>query len=258
MRHLLGKRMLVLLAAVVGFVTTGGSASADNVAYINASGGSVNYLTGYGHTVTNFNNPIGLTLGDLAGYDAILIASNSVFSEATNIANVAQQFANAGGGVVLTQFAFQGGWQVSGGITAPGYSPFTNDPLSSGYFITSNLGTIYDPASPLLDGVNTANVTTDFQADVGLDPGATLVADWTSGRHAIGYNLLGNNAVVGLNLFPHDFYTSDPDTQRLVANAISFSSNPQTAAIPEPMTLAVFGGLAVAGLAGYRRRQAKA
>lgn len=241
------RRWILVLAVLALPLPSYGAA----VAYINASGGTVNYLTGYGHTVTNFDDPVGLTIGDLAGFDALIIASNSIFSESTNIGNVAGQFADAGGGVVLTEFVFQGQWALGGQIMTPGYSPFTIDPLSGGYNINSNLGVTVDPASPLFAGVNTANVTTQFQAQVALQAGATLVASWDSGRLAIGFDDLGGNAVVGLNLFPDGFWTTDADTQRLVANAVSFSIS--STSVPEPGVLGLIG-LALSGLAFARRK----
>jgi hypothetical protein len=242
--------ILVAIAFSAGPTRT---ADAAAIAYINAFAGSVDYLTGYGHTVVEFDNPIGLTLSDLSGFDAVLIASNLQFSEPTNIGNVAGAFADAGGGVVLTEFDFQGQWALSGQIMGPGYSPFTVDPLSSGFSISSNLGVIVDPASPLFTGVNTANVHTDFQANTLLDPGATLVATWTSGRLAIAFNTLAGSSVVGLNLYPDADWTN-PDTQRLIANALQFSieNQNQPTAIPEPATITLIG-VGALGVIGRRR-----
>lgn len=70
------------------------------------------------------------------------------------------------------------------------HSPFTTDPASSVYFIDSNLGTIHDAGNPIFNGVNTALVNTDYQAQVNMNVGAQLVADWASGRHAIPGHLL--------------------------------------------------------------------
>lgn len=206
---------------------------AANIGYINASGGNVDYLKSYGDTVTYFNNPKGLTLGELSGLDAVIVASNLRFSEATNIGNVLADFADSGKGVVLTQFVFQGGLALSGKIRTAGYSPFTIEPGNTGYFITSTLGSISDPKNAILADVNTANVQTQFQANVGLDTGASLVANWNSGRDAIAYNTLARSSVVGLNLFPDSAYTANEDTQRLVANAVNFSIS-NSASVPEP------------------------
>lgn len=246
------KIILLALITSIGLLTTTQSHSA-NIAYINAQGGDINYLIGFGNTITNFDNPTGLTLGGLSGYDAVVVASNAIFSEATNIGNVLADFANAGGGVVLTEFVFQGVWALGGTIMTSGYSPFTVDPLSSGYGLSSSLGTIYDSTSPLLTGASGAS--TDFQADVGLDAGATLIADWTSNRHAIAYNSLSNSSIVGLNLFPDSSYTNDA-SKTLLANAVEFSLNShgdQNGSVPEPATFFLIGlGLVGIGL-GHRK-----
>jgi hypothetical protein len=229
------------------------TADAAAIAYINASGGSVDYLEAYGHTVVEFDDPVGLMLSDLAAFNALLIASNVQFTQPTNIGNVAGAFADAGGGVVLTEFDFQGEWALSGQIMGTGYSPFSVDPLSVGFVIPSNLGLIVDPASPLLAGVNTANVSTFVQANTPLSAGATLVARWSSGRLAIAFNTLDSSSVVGLNLFP-DADSTNADTQRLVANALQFSieNQNQPTAIPEPATITLIG-VGALGVLGRRR-----
>jgi hypothetical protein len=241
---------------LMGLMTglAGNAEASINVAYINASGGNVDYLNSYGINVTYLADPVGLTLGSLAGYDAIMIASNSVFSDPTGIGNVAADFADAGHGVVLTEFTFQGVWALGGRIMTAGYSPFTVDPSSSGYGIADSLGTVYDPSSPLLSGVTPSNVTTYYQADVGLDSGATLVADWTSGRHAIGYNTLAGSSVVGLNLFPPTGNGGTPDSDTVVANALYFSlTGGHVTPTPEPSTFLAAGMAGLLGL-GYRLR----
>ena len=209
------------------------------MAYINADGGSIDYLTSYGDTVTDINDPVGLTLSSLAGFNAVVVASNEMFSQPGIIGNVLAAFAANGGGVVLTEATFQGSWALGGGIMNPGFSPFTVDSVSSGYYSSASLGTVFDPANALLEGAGAAQ--TQFQGNVGVNPGSTLVADWTSGRPAVGFTPLAKSSVVGLNLFPDAYWSPDIPTETLVANAIQFSLRGYST-VPE-------GGTGVVGLA---------
>jgi hypothetical protein len=85
-----------------------------NVAYVNSGGGNIDYLSAFGHTVTNINNPSPLTLADLAGFDAVVVTSNSPFSDSTGVGDTLAAFADNGGGVVMTEFVFQGIWALGG------------------------------------------------------------------------------------------------------------------------------------------------
>jgi len=253
------------LLALVCMAMPALDAQADfKVAYINATGGSVDYLSNFGIDVTYLNNPTGLTLAQLAPYDAVLITANSGFTDPTTIGNVAAAFADSGKGVVLTAFAFL---SVGGDIMTTAYSPVT---LTSGFPLanTVTLGTIFDSTSPILSGVDVSQVGGTNNIGVGLNPGATLVADWgatnqTGSRHAIAYTSLDNSSVVFLNLFPSSGnpnvgsgITSN-DTMLMVANALKFSaqdpSPPTAVATPAPASfiLAVIGA---AGLLMLRRR----
>lgn len=244
-----------LAVGLVGMVLVIGSVRqthAASVAYINADGGTVNYLTEYGHSITYLDDPTGLTLDDLSSYDVIMVASNNVFSEPENIGNVSGDFADSGGGVVLTLFDFVQGYALSGKVMTPAYSPFTISE-SGGHYLPSVLDTIHEPDNAMLSGIDVTKVDTIFQAEVDLNAGAHLVADWDSGRHAIAYTSLTSSSVVGLNLYPKESRVDDPDTQQLVANAISFSMSSNS--VPEPTSLVLWAGLGAMGLIAARRRR---
>ena len=258
------KRMALGLACLGLWLGMAGKSEATiSLGYINSSGSTLNYLPAYGINVTYLNNPIGLTAASLAGFDAVMVASNGGFSDPTGIGNAVADFADTGKGVVLTEFEFYGfsGLQVAGRLATVGYTPFTPDSSGTNYVVPDILGTIYQPSSPILNGVNKANVTTGYQHIVGLAAGAHLVADWaTTGRHAIAYNNLAHSSIVGLNLFPPDGYgSSTPDSQRMIANAIIFSTVSPSAAVPEPSTFvaATLAGTVALGSMLRRRKLAR-
>jgi hypothetical protein len=252
--------MPVLFIAALVLTTFAAEARAGfNVAYINANGGSVDYLSGAGINVTYLNNPTGLTLAQLAPYDAILISPNGAFSEATNIGNVAADFADSGRGVVLTAFDL---FLFGGKIMTPSYSPL-NLITASTYFNTVTLGTVFDSSSPILNGVNPLLATAQYDVESGLNPGATLVADWGATnqfgtRHAVAYTPLAHSSVVFVNLFPRgDSISSDSAT--MVANALKFSAvdpspaNANPVPVPPTFIMAAIGGVCLLGVARRRR-----
>lgn len=260
-------RVLFAVLAVAAFATE--AQASFQVAYINATGGSVDYLSSYGITVTNLNNPTGLTLAQLAPYDAILISPNSAFTESTNIGNVAADFADSGRGVVLTAFDL---FALGGKIMTPAYSPL-NLTNTGNLVNTATLTTVFDPNSPILSGVDPSQVVAKYNVAAGLNPGATLVADWgatnqTGSRHAVAYTTLDNSSVVFLNLFPSsgaagvDSGITSEASLRLVANALKFSatdpspsgSGPVGAPAPPGLLLGAVGGVCLLGT-GWRQRR---
>ena len=242
----------VLVVALLVLVGGGNRAEGANIAYIRY-GGNVSYLVGFGNSVTYLTNPIGLTLASLSGFDAVVVASDLPFAEPANIGNVLAAYADAGGGVVLAEFVFQGMFALGGQIMTANYAPLTTDPLNGGFVIASNLGTVFDPGSDLLDGVNLGTLSTDGPGRRGRAAWSDLVANWSSGRAAIAYRPLANSTIVALNLNPSSVY-ADVDAQRLVANALAFSQNGATV-VPEPTPLLLLG-TALSGLALRLRRRA--
>jgi PEP-CTERM motif len=244
-----------LLASLViaGWLGFAAPSRADTIGFITShqfiGPSEVEYLTSFGHDVrtifvaTPNRDAPDLTLADLAGVDTLLIASDVPFGRPAALGDVAAAFADSGRGVVLAEFTFQQPWALSGRIMSTGYSPFTIDPNFLGNPPPgSHLGFVALPGSRLFTGVNMANVTDFWQADVHLTPGSTLVAQWDTGRPAFAFNALRASNVVALNLDPRAEFTNDPDTQRLVSNALLFaSSSSPSSQTPEPGTMLLVG-----------------
>ena len=118
----------------------------------------------------------------LATYDLVVSVGDSDYADPVAWGNELADYLDAGGAVI--QFAYDNwnspGASPTGRFESGGYAPFVpgnNDNLST------TLGTILAPDSPLLAGVTTLS-TSDNTTDA-LAPGATLLAKWADGRNAI-------------------------------------------------------------------------
>ncbi len=247
------------IAVVLTFLMAVPSPADIQIAYIHNDIKNVDYLAGYGYSVTYLKNPTGLTLNDLSGFQAVLVTPAVKFTEPATIGNVLADFADAGGGVVLSGLSWQGQWALGGRIMSNGYSAFTADPSNTGYGISaSSLGTIYDGDHPIFEGVNTGNVPTYWQTNVGMNADGILLADWPSGRHALAYTPLSSAAVnvVATTLLPvtySSYQMMTPDSERLVANALDFSISGSPAVTPLPGAV-LLGTLGV-GFGGWVLRK---
>src|SRR5829696_7466282 len=100
----------------------------------------------------SFSTP---SLATLQQYDAVLVYSDCGFQNNVAMGNVLADYADSGGGVVLTTFVF---WTsnmalgMGGRLATGGYMPFTQGGQSGG----SDLSLVKDnPSHPILNGVNT-------------------------------------------------------------------------------------------------------
>lgn len=137
------------------------------------------------------------TPAQLASYDLVVDTPNFTYADEVAYGNALADYLDAGG--VLVQFAYDN-WDDEGKGNGPegrfasgGYAPFLygpneNDELTLGSF---------DAASPLMQGIGP--LTSADNTDPPLAPGATLVAQWTSGVNAIAYkgNVVSVSAYAG-------------------------------------------------------------
>jgi hypothetical protein len=122
------------------------------------------------------------TAATLANYDAVASLGDSDYQDAPLWGDRLADFIDAGG--VVIQYAYDNwnsiGAHPEGRYESGGYEPFVpgdDDALST------SLGTILVPDSPLLAGVPT--FTTTDNTTPAVAPGATLLAKWTDDRNAI-------------------------------------------------------------------------
>lgn len=203
------------------------------------------------------------TLGFLQGYSSVLFYSDTSFSNSTDLGDVLADYVDAGGGVVQATFSFwNSGIDISGRWRSGNYDVFVPGEQTSGSVLT--LGTIYQPASPILAGVTSFNGgSSSYNNTVGgLNVGATLIADWSDGTHLIAENLSTfAGRIVGLNFYPpssnarDDFWDANTDGALLMANALNHVASGNSSVPDGGSTLLALSG-AVLLIVSFRRRNA--
>lgn len=125
------------------------------------------------------------TLAEIMEYDAVLIASNSSLTDPITLGNDMDAFAQAGGGVVLAPYSMdngglfgtllQGSWENGQWDIVQNHD--MNFLFTDCY---TGIGTIYEPESPLVQGIETVEFSQYggcFISDPPLVDGAVRVAD---------------------------------------------------------------------------------
>ena len=126
---------------------------------------------------TNSGTPSAATL---ANYDLVASLGDFDYQDPALWGDRLSDFIDAGG--VVIQYAYDN-WDSThptGRYESGGYEPFVPGPDDA---LSTSLGTILVPGSPLLAGVPTFSTTDNTTPTVA--PGATLLAKWTDGRNAI-------------------------------------------------------------------------
>jgi subtilisin family serine protease len=185
----------------------------------------------------------------LADYDAVLLVANRPFGQGAMLGDRLADFADSGGGVVMTLATFIQGWNLEGRFLNDGYMPFLPGygPIGS-----SSLGT-FDPLHPIMQGVSF--VQGDLLGAVELAPGAIGVANW-----AFGYPFVATQGanVAAVNIFVGVAGYWVGDVPLVLHNALVWanhrarwlSADPPTAAVPAGTSLGVAVKMDATGLDG--------
>jgi len=189
------------------------------------------------------------TLDNLLPYDAVIVIVNRAFGDPVTVGNVLADFADTGGGVIMTLASFISGYQVQGRFLTGGYFPFN---LGTGPGGSSSLGT-YDTSHPIMRDVTGA--TGGLLGILTLAPGAELVASWVNTQPFVATQ--GSN-VVGVNIFLGGAGYWTGDIPLLLHNAAQFSAHavqwlsgsPKSGVIPGGGSLGVVITVNAAGLFG--------
>ncbi|MBI3449035.1 MAG: S8 family serine peptidase, partial [Acidobacteria bacterium] len=189
------------------------------------------------------------TLASLSNYHSVIVVANSAFGDPVGTGNVLADYADAGGGVVLTLASFIPGWQLGGRFSSGGYNPLIGlgGPIGS-----SPLGA-FDAAHPIMAGVTQA--TGDLLGSANVAPGASLVASWSIGQPFV--------ATKGKNLVAVNIFVGSPgrwsgDIPLILHNAAIWSSDfttwlsasPKTGVVPAGGSVDVTVAFDAAGLNG--------
>ena len=167
-------------------------------------------------------DPTGETL---AAYDVVVVGNDWTWDTSgmtpEGVGDALADYLDGGGKVVDTLFVHDHlGWELAGRYIEEGYAPLTtsSDDMTA---VPYSLGTIYEPAHPILSGVTSVvdNPTVGIgHQDVGLASGARRLADWNDGEVFIAYN----DRVIGVNQLWFQGANWSGDVPALMHNAILY------------------------------------
>jgi hypothetical protein len=173
-------------------------------------------------------NPIP-TVTNLVRYEAVLVYSDTTFSDSTGMGNALASYVDAGGGVVVGVFGFSTFYGLQGNLVTRGYLPFAEGGTAS----PGNL-TLYEdvPTHQIFAGVTSFNGGTSSFQDTGtFNDSATLLGQWSNGQPLVGVRDLPPGRVVGLNFYPPssdaraDFWVAGTGGGMLMANSLLWAGH---------------------------------
>ncbi|MDX1684026.1 MAG: DUF4082 domain-containing protein, partial [Saprospiraceae bacterium] len=173
-------------------------------------------------------NNVTPTLAQLMQYDAVLVYSNGAgYQNSTQLGNNLADYVDAGGGVVTAVFA-NASIPFGGRFNSDNY--WCIQPASQSQGVVLTLGTVHEPGSPLMVGVNSFNGgSSSYRSTGSVHPMATRVADYNNGSPLIVRREINGTNRVGLNFFPPsndsrgDFWLASTDGVQIMVNALNFT-----------------------------------
>jgi hypothetical protein len=169
--------------------------------------------------------------GELLAFDSVMCWSLFDFANDTAIGDALAAYVDAGGGVVLAEFAIHGTdtSTVAGRFASDNYYCIERT-VGSSVDGAASLGTVHVPVSPLMEGVGSFNGGGGRYRPAGaLHPNATRIASWNTGEILVAtrFDLAGRR--VDLGFFPpsstaqSDFWDAATDGDLLMANALVYA-----------------------------------
>ena len=174
------------------------------------------------------------TLKQLEYYQAVVLSNGSTFPDPYGLGDVLADYADWGGGVILTLASFVQSWELRGRFVSGGYMPFAISPPAGGSAVLGD----FDSLHPIMNGVT--SLSGNLLGAAVLTPGAQWVASWigdrplvaTQGPHVVGINLyidqpghwigdaplLFHNAIVWAGA-PSPFLSFEPESGLVVPGA---------------------------------------
>jgi hypothetical protein len=150
----------------------------------------------------------------LLEYDAVLVVIDIPLEWPPGLGNVLADYADSGGGVVMTLASFVEG-QLWGRFLSDGYFPLlaTEGPIGSAALSD------FDAGHPIMDGVTSA--TGDYLAAAQVQPGAEWIGDWDNG---FAFAATKGPNVVAINVFLGVPGSWTGDIPLILHNAVFWSS----------------------------------
>lgn len=176
---------------------------------------------------------------DLNGIEVVIVHSNLDFADTNATGDLLADFVDQGGRVIEMAYAFactadnSNGpntpilWGLGGRWESAGYAALVpSDPRGGACaryeWPSSSSMQVVAPSSPYMSGVGNIDITTQVDMNTGIvvAQDATLLATWTSPANEP-MVAVGDNCVMGVNVFPPSVPTYSASTQSSILTLIS-------------------------------------